>query len=150
MVQNWISVKKYYFKLSSKIWIQDWSILYPQLLFMWNRVKGENIYSLYNNILKRSHVTLTFDLKSLYTLPLCNQCEWSINQVGPSREGRIYGPEYMCYMTLTFDVETDVQTYHLWTPAKHGPVYHCFFKASIYTLWVNKKISIKSHFPWIP
>lgn len=102
MVQNWISVKKYYFKLSSKIWIQDWSILYPQLLFMWNRVKGENIYSLYNNILKRSHVTLTFDLKSLYTLPLCNQCEWSINQVGPSREGRIYGPDryliqYVCY-----------------------------------------------------
>lgn len=40
----------------------------------------------------------------------------------------------MCAMTLTFDVETDVQTYHLRTPAKHGPIYHSFFKASIYTL----------------
>lgn len=104
MFQNWISVKKYYFKLSSKIWVQDWSISFIHNYFLCKiGSKGENIYSLYNNILKRSHVTLTIDLKSLYTLSLCNQCEWSINQVlGPSREGRIYGPDryliqYVCY-----------------------------------------------------
>lgn len=59
-------------------------------------------------------MTLTFDLKSLHTLPLSNQCEWNISQIGPNQEERLYGHDRylynMCAMTLTFDVEKDVQT----------------------------------------
>lgn len=103
--------------------------------------------------MKRSHVTLTFDLKSLYTLPLCNQCEWSINQVGPSREGRIYGPDRYLIQYVCYDFNlwrrnrcTDLS---LKDTRKAWSCLSLLFQGiNLYTLRVNKKISIKSHFPW--
>lgn len=151
MFQNWISVKKYYFKLSSKIWVQDWSISFIHNYFLCKiGAKGENIYSLYNNILKRSHVTLTIDLKSLYTLSLCNQCEWSINQVGPSREGRIYGPDRYLIQYVCYD-------FNLWrrnrcTDLSLKDTRKAWSCLSLLFQGINLHTlsSIKLHFPWIP
>lgn len=49
----------------------------------------------------------------------------------------------MCVMTLTSDVERDVQTCLLKTPANYGPIHHLLFQGiNLHTL-----SSIKLHFP---